>query len=380
MEKTVCYLGYYDIEKNKPENRNYVLAATNKMTYIVSALEQSGFSVKLISASQTLNPQKYDGKVLDIGNNSKLILLKTLPWGNKLRRVCSRLYSQLQLLRCLKKQVKKGDTLLVYHSLAYARLLTFFKKRKGFRLVLEVEEIYADVTGREKDRKTEQQLFALADAYVFPTELLNEKLNAANKPHCIIYGTYQVEEDRHCSFNDGKIHAVYAGTFDPRKGVLDVVQAARFLDERYHVHIIGFGSKKDTENAVAAVKETAAECTCALTYDGCLSGEDYIRFLQSCQIGLSPQNADAKFNDTSFPSKVLSYLANGLRVVSIQIPSIARSAIGELISFYSESTPKAIAQAILNVDMAKPYDSRAKIETLHEGFVQKIQSLLEAVQ
>ena len=269
---------------------------------------------------------------------------------------------------------------MVYHSLAYARLLTFFKKRKGFRLVLEVEEIYADVTGREKDRKTEQQLFALADAYVFPTELLNEKLNAANKPHCIIYGTYQVEEDRHCSFNDGKIHAVYAGTFDPRKGVLDVVQAARFLDERYHVHIIGFGSKKDTENAVAAVKETAAECTCALTYDGCLSGEDYIRFLQSCQIGLSPQNADAKFNDTSFPSKVLSYLANGLRVVSIQIPSIARSAIGELISFYSESTPKAIAQAILNVDMAKPYDSRAKIETLHEDFVQKIQSLLEAVQ
>ena len=158
------------------------------------------------------------------------------------------------------------------------------------------------------------------------------------------------------------------------------MQAARFLDERYHVHIIGFGSKKDTENAVAAVKETAAECTCQLTYDGCLSGEDYIRFLQSCQIGLSPQNADAKFNDTSFPSKVLSYLANGLRVVSIQVPSIARSAVGELISFYSESTPKAIAQAILNVDMAKPYDSRAKIETLHEGFVQKIQSLLEAVQ
>ena len=33
--KKIFYLGYYDTPDNKAENRNIVLAATNKMTYII---------------------------------------------------------------------------------------------------------------------------------------------------------------------------------------------------------------------------------------------------------------------------------------------------------------------------------------------------------
>lgn len=380
MAQTIYYLGYYDTEANQSENRNYVLAASNKMTYIVSALERAGFCVELISASQTLNAQKYAAKTVEIGEKSRLHLFKTLPWGNKLHRVCSTLYSAWQVFRYLLRHVGKADTLLVYHSLAYARTVRFLKRLKGFRLVLEVEEIYADVIGSEKARKQEHSLFAKADAYIFPTELLNEKLNTEDKPHSIIYGTYQVEPDRHCTFGDDKIHVVYAGTFDPRKGVVDAAKAAAYLPANYHVHIIGFGTRKDTQDLQTLIRKTAADCACCLTYDGCLSGEDYIRFLQSCQIGLSPQNADARFNDTSFPSKVLSYLANGLRVVSIRIPTIERSAISNLLYFYDENTPQAIAAAIQSVDMAAPYDSRAEIQALHENFVVQVQSLLEAVK
>lgn len=380
MSLKIYYLGYYDVVSNAEENRNHVLAASNKMTYIVSALERAGFCVELISASQTLNAQAYSAKTVPLGEKSRLHLFKTLPWGNKLCRVRSVLFSKWQVFWYIWRHVGKGDTLVVYHSLAYVGLVRIIKRLKGFRLVLEVEEIYADVTGSDKARKKEYKLFRRADAYIFPTELLNEKLNSEHKPHCIIYGTYRVEEDRHCSFGDEKIHVVYAGTFDPRKGgATAAAAAAEFLPEKYHVHILGFGSKADTGQLKQVITKVSEKSAATVTYDGCLSGEAYIRFIQSCDIGLSTQNPDAAFNDTSFPSKILSYMANGLRVVSIRIPAIERSAIGDLVTYYDTQTPETIAEAILKVDFRKPYDSRAEIQLLHENFVVQIQSLLEDV-
>lgn len=381
MSLKIYYLGYYDVVSNAEENRNHVLAASNKMTYIVSALERAGFCVELISASQTLNAQAYSAKTVPLGEKSRLHLFKTLPWGNKLCRVRSVLFSKWQVFWYIWRHVGKGDTLVVYHSLAYVGLVRILKRLKGFRLVLEVEEIYADVTGSDKARKKEYKLFRRADAYIFPTELLNEKLNSEHKPHCIIYGTYRVEEDRHCSFGDEKIHVVYAGTFDHRKGgATTAATAAEFLPEKYHVHILGFGSKADTEQLKQVITKISEKSAATVTYGGCLSGEEYIRFIQSCDIGLSTQNPNAAFNDTSFPSKILSYMANGLRVVSIRIPAIERSAIGDLVTYYDTQTPEAIAEAILKVDFENPYDSRAEIQTLHENFVVQIQSLLEAVK
>ena len=381
MSLKIYYLGYYDVVSNAEENRNHVLAASNKMTYIVSALECAGFCVELISASQTLNAQAYSAKTVPFGKKSRLHLFKTLPWGNKLRRVRSVLFSKWQVFWYIWRHVGKGDTLVVYHSLAYVGLVRILKRLKGFRLVLEVEEIYADVTGSDKARKKEYKLFRRADAYIFPTELLNEKLNSEHKPHCIIYGTYRVEEDRHCSFGDEKIHVVYAGTFDHRKGgATTAATAAEFLPEKYHVHILGFGSKADTEQLKQVITKISEKSAATVTYGGCPSGEEYIRFIQSCDIGLSTQNPNAAFNDTSFPSKILSYMANGLRVVSIRIPAIERSAIGDLVTYYDTRTPEAIAEAILKVDFENPYDSRAEIQTLHENFVVQIQSLLEAVK
>ena len=98
-----------------------------------------------------------------------------------------------------------------------------------------------------------------------------------------------------------------------------------------------------------------------------LSGEDYIRFIQSCDIGLSTQNPDAAFNATSFPSKILSYMANGLRVVSIRIPAIERSAVGNEVMFYNEQTPE--------VELGGR-DSKAVIEQLDLKFKEELARLI----
>ena len=218
-----------------------------------------------------------------------------------------------------------------------------------------------------------------ADAFIFPTQLLNESVNDANKPFSVVHGTYQIEQNRSARFNDGKIHVVYAGTLDPRKGGgVAAAASAEFLPENYHVHILGFGSEAQIADMKQLVAEVAQKSKANITYDGVLSGEDYIRFIQSCDIGLSTQNPDAAFNATSFPSKILSYMANGLRVVSVRIDAVETSAVADLITYYDEQTPEAIAKAITDVDMSAPYDSRARIAELDARFREELKRLIEA--
>lgn len=63
---------------------------------------------------------------------------------------------------------------------------------------------------------------------------------------------------------------------------------------------------------------------------------------------MSTQDPSAAFNSTSFPSKILVYLANGLKVVSIRIPAIEQSAVVDSLVFYDKQTPEKIAEAILS--------------------------------
>ena len=269
---------------------------------------------------------------------------------------------------------------MVYHSLSLIVPLLLAKKIKNFKIILEVEEIYTDVIDYgKKIRKLEFKMIKSAEKYIFPTELLNEKINKKNKPYCIIYGTYKVEDDKNVNFQDDKIHIVYAGTFDPRKGGAAAAEAAAYLDEKYHIHIIGFGSEDEKIYLQNLIKEVSKNTKCAVTYDGLYKGEEYIKFLQKCDIGLSTQTPNAEYNDTSFPSKVLSYMANGLRVVSIRIKALEKAEISDLLYYYDKDCPKEIASAIKNINLLDKYNSREKIRTLDRKFMQDIKKLMEKI-
>lgn len=374
------YLAYYDTPENAAENRNFCLSATNKMTYICDAINRAGQTVEIISASGTKNKKGCKGKTVRLSEGTSLKLFSCMGLGALPRRVLGRNILKLKLFFYLLCHIQKGETVIVYHSVAYAGMVTLLKRLKDFRLILEVEEIYADVNGREQDRKKEYRVFSAADAYIFPVEQLNQKLNKAGKPYTLICGTYQAEPERNVRFEalQDKIHCVYAGIFDPRKGGCQTaIRAAQYLPENYHVHIIGFGSEKEFGETMKLLEQTAPKCRCTLTYDGCLRGEEYIRFLQSCQIGLSTQTPGGAFNNTSFPSKILSYMANGLQVVTVRIPVVEESPVGQYMSYYDDPAPEAVAKAIMTVDVSKTKDSRSVLEALDREFVQNIKTLLE---
>lgn len=376
--KTIDYISYFDFQ-DATVQRGYVTAATNKMESICASLNAAGYKVNIISIAPVIEPRFKFHRGRTIRRNENLTLKLFASWGGNSRilRQLKTIWHLVALFLYLLLHTSKGQSVMVYHSLGYFNVILWAKKIKRFKLILEVEEIYQDV-GAPKFRsmaRYENLMIKAADAYIFPTELLNAKLNTAGKPHVIIYGTYTVEPQIVDKFSDGKIHVVYAGTFDPRKGGAAAAAAAAFLPDNYHVHICGFGTDADTESIKDIISKTSDISKATISFDGLKKGMDYIKFIQRCHIGLSTQDPSAAFNATSFPSKILSYMANGLSVVSIDIPAIRTASIGKHLNYYSQQTPENIARAITSTDITDSHN-REVIRQLQQNFVNSISNLI----
>ena len=386
--KKLYYIGYYSDPKSE-HNRKTAPAADTKMDYIISILNKLGYAVEVLSFciddDRERVLKKKPGYEIKI-KGTRVTYFTSYTSKFRCIRVLGRFISWLKIKRYLCKNCMGEDSqILIYHSLGLLKVLNLFEKKKK-KFVLEMEEIYADVIGKKSLRDKEILVARKASAYIFPTKLLDIEINVEHRPFVIVHGTYQVEKYRRCNvfednmqgITDKMVHCVYAGTFDPRKGgALAAVSSTAFLPSQYWIHVLGFGSDEEIRNMKKHILEIDEKSKAHVSYDGLLSGEEYIRFIQSCDIGLSTQNPDAAFNATSFPSKILSYLSNGLRVVSIRIPAIEDSDVGDKLFYYDEQTPKQIADAILSVDMAQAYDSRSDIVDLSNKFQNELMLMMK---
>lgn len=378
--KKIFYMAYYN-STNSSERRNAVLSSVNKMNYICEALENNGYNTEIVSASGATEKKFCKSKKVKLTDKTTLKLFSSLPRLNRIVSVIDRVILKTKLFLYMIKNTNKDSIVMVYHSLGYMSLVKRLKKLKGFKLIIEAEEIYGDVIGDEKTSQKEYDFFKIADGFIFPTELLSEKVNTEKKPEVIIYGTYHIEKELPKLFSDGKIHCVYAGTLDPRKGgAIASAESALFLNENYHIHILGFGNEKEKAETLNTIDSISKKSKAKITYDGLLSGEEYIKFIQSCDIGLSTQNPNGKYNDTSFPSKILSYMANGLRVVSVRIPVVEESGIGKCVYYYDEQKPENIAKAIKSIDFSEEYDSRKTIGVLDKAFICNLKTMLKGLE
>lgn len=373
--KKIYYLCYFDILEHADQQRNFVLSAATKSTYIAKAFVKAGCEVEIVSAAGTCGKNFCSGSVTQLGENLTLRLFDAKPAGNSVQRVFARRFLKKQLKSYLLTNVTEDDILLVYHSLGYMDLVKELRSKINCKICLDVEEIYGDVIGDEKAKEKELAFFQCADSYLFPTELLSQKVNLNGKPEAVIYGTYENPKSFTSLFDDGKIHCVYAGVLEPRKGAGTAIAAAEFLPSNYHIHIIGFGRAEDIENIQKQIAEVSDKTECTVTFDGKKSGDEYLQFLQSCQIGFATQSSSAAFNATSFPSKVLSYLSNGLRVVSVRIKAIETSKVADLLYFYDGDSPKAVAEAVQSIDFSDGYDSRKCLSDLDASFIADCEKL-----
>lgn len=375
--KTIKCFAFYDTLDSKDVRVNNPAAYT-KTSYILSCFQRLGYNVEVLSASRVVGKKAKRGKKRQIDNSITLKTLSSLGRGGKIKNIIGKMFFSINLIFHLLFFVKKGDILWVYHSLALIRCVEFLKKIKDFNLILEVEEIYGDILNSEKTVNKELEYFKCADAYIFCTQLLNKCANPDDKPYAVSHGSYMVKKKKDTDLKDDVIHVVYAGTLNREKGgAYTAVHTGLFLNDKYHLHILGSSSSADLNNIKELINEVSSMTKCRVTYDGAIYGEKFSEFLQKCHIGLSTQNPVGKYNDTSFPSKVLVYMANGLRVVSVRIPAIEKSDVGEFMHFYDKPDPESVAKAIKSIDFSSDYDGRKIIRELDEKFLNDLKILLK---
>ncbi len=375
----VYYLGYYSCEKIETEQRVASPPAMNKMGYIISVLsEYPNIKILVVSPSETSIHCYVKGTLHNLSENVSLKTFDSFNSKNKLIRGVGHIWTKYQMVRFLMKNVKSDDTVIVYHSLVLMNVVRKLKKKKNFLLIVEAEEIYADVKENDALKKKEMDYLQIADKYIVITELLNKKVNKQNKPKIISHGTYRTVPKYSEKFDDGKVHVVYAGTFNPIKGgVYSAIEAAEYMDENYVLHILGKGSKAETEMVEKKISQISQISKCKIIFDGYKKGKDFDSFIQSCHIGLSTQQPDGKYNETSFPSKILMYMSNGLPVVSIRISAVESSDVSDYIFFYESSTPQNIARAIKSVPFNDVINIQKRINELNERFEKDLFELLK---
>lgn len=372
------YISYYttpdDVRASSP-------AAVAKTESISRALAANGIDVTILSTCTVANSGSGFVKGRKFTVDEK-ITCKQIPFfitGFGPFRRLQYILANIWLFFTLVFRTKKGENVLFYHAVERASVVALAQRIRKFRLILEVEEIYANASKlSSREIEAEKRDIVCAEAFIFPTVLLNDAVNKGGKPYAIIHGTYEtIEPAEGNSFNDDKIHVLYAGTLSRIKGgAYAAAEASLYLDDKYHIHILGFGNDELVNDIKNTVNELSFMTKCGVSYDGFLSGDDFNRFVQRCHIGLSTQNPQADFNDTSFPSKIFTYMANGVRVVGADIPVVRTSAVNDYMYYYSEQTPQKIAEAIKTVSFSDTIDSREIINKLKSDFINDIKVVI----
>ena len=357
-------------------------AALQKSNYVIEKLADADFEFEVITLSETGSHEftiKHSQTVKCYENGSYTVWT---TFGKPYRLFPTlHKYFRLHQLKKFLDTLCSADVVVVYHSLYISKLIVDMKQKKGFKLILELEEIYQDVVEcSESLALCEKRVIDIADGFILAVKNLLHEI-PQNRPYIVINGTYKTEVDKSVSFNDNKIHCIYAGTFDTTKGGAAAAAAtAEFLPSNYHIHILGFGTEKQKNNLLALIDRVQKKAKCTLTYDGLKSGEEYITFLQKCHIGLCTQIPDAKYVETSFPSKILVYLANGLRVLSARIPAVEKSDVGSLINYYNKQSPQEIANAIMKIDINDNFNPREHLKKLDVNCGKALKDLINVVQ
>lgn len=367
----VYYFAFYGLQKRR--NHNY--AAEDKIDYICSALNELGSSVTIVSSAISSDGkiQKKIHRTSDKGND--IIYFTSFPRKNLLFKAIDSMIRWLSLIMFVLFQINSDDTVIVYHSLYYRNLFKWLHRIKKFFYVLEVEELYQYIADNKAPfKKREQDIFLFADAYICSTKKIAELININDKGCLIINGIYKNESVINTKVIEKGI--VYAGTLEKQKGIDSVIRAAKYLSSDYQIHIAGFGGKNDLDRVLKLIEKNNSCKNAKVYYDGVFKGNEYKKYLQQFAWGICIQDSNDIFNEYEFPSKIFSYMANGLGVVSNDLPQLQSSKIYPHLIVSPSENIKDIAKTIELAFSIKRPNTQQLIEELDEDFKANLLDIL----
>lgn len=354
-------------------------SAIGKIDYIIHTLKRIPREVVVVSIAPSRKGY-FGGYCKRIDSLESHVYLRSHTSPKWLRRKWGILRHHRTILSYLLKNVRRGDSVIVYHSLYNRFWLRLYRLFVPGRLILQIEDVFSELSPEtEKYRKAEWAFFQKMQKCLCVNDLICKKLPEVPEK-AVAYGSYTLPPNFKKEPRD-TIRLVYAGVIEQeRKAAFLAGEAMYHLTGNYELHILGFGREADLAALGDLIRRVNKDLgRTAITYHGRLNGEAYWRFLQNCDIALSthaytPESAAAA--DHTFPSKVISYLANGLPVVAQRLAVLESSRIADYCTFYEAPLPKEIAAAVKNIAFYSEQDSRGEIARLDGEFFHNIKALL----
>lgn len=381
----VHYICYYNMINS---DRKILVqpSAITKIDYIKSVLKEIGCNVILYSLAEGDYTDKcffYRQKKVSIDNSEEVLFISTWIRSNLFLKFFSRIWMWIQLLYYLLFKVHKNDRVILYHSLAIKPVIIFLKKWLGAKreLIVEVEEIFSAVYRYDsiKIQKEIEYIQAISSKNIVVNELMMDKCGLHND-FAVCYGSYNIvnrKKNQVLKTDDNKIHVVYAGVIGEKgTDAFLAVKIADALPRNYRVHILGYGTDVNIEDLKRNIeKVNSKHQDVVVSYDGCLSGDDYIEFLQGCQLGLCTRTLEDEYSDYTFPSKVLVYLGNNVLPVCTPIRCIQRSQISRSVVFSNDTSVDSIVNSILSISSFS-VDNSAILKKLHSRFTDEMSRIV----
>ena len=375
----VYYVAYYNTKgEEKKRVANY--AGEDKIDYICDVINRIGEDVTILSNTKSTIRKYLKRTEFEETKSKKIIMFSSLPSVNGIIHALDVLYGYVQLFIYLIRRVKKDDVVLVYHSLGYRNIFKYIRKLKKFKYVLEVEELFKYINAANSFKKKESIIFKYPDAFLFSNSILEKEINKESKPAVVVNGIYKNEQQITKKENNDKQIIVYAGSLEKQKGVdyiiKELIIKAEYLDKKYEMRIIGFGSKNDIKRVNNLIEMISKKTKCRIIYDGVYKGKEYLNYIQKCDIGICIQNPNDIFNKYEFPSKVFSYMSNGLSVVINRLEQIENSDISNYVTFVDGTDAKKIALSIKTA-LKNSYDTKKILEVLDEKFKNELRIIIK---
>lgn len=372
----IYYVAFYNpIEELGNRVANY--AGEDKIDYICKAINEIGEQVTILSNTKSIKNKYLKKVVYNKTDQKRVIMFASFPKRGKLLHSIDVVFGYFQLSKFLIKNVREKDVVIVYHSLGYRNLIGQIRKIKKFRYILEVEELFQYIEEAKSSFKSKENVvFKRPDGFIFSNSYLDKIINVNKKPSVIVNGIYKIEPKIVDKGGSNKVKVVYAGSLELQKGVDYVIRAAEFLDQNFEIRIIGFGSEVNKKRILNLIEKTNEKSRCIVYFDGTYKGKEYFEYLQNCDIGVCIQSPDDSFNMYEFPSKIFSYMSNGLKVVTNRLKQIEQSKVYSYITIANSVDPKEVARAIHNAQVADE-NPESILKALDYEFKLELKKLLE---
>lgn len=313
---------------------------TNVKTTVLSALPVSASTVK-----QKLF--KYEEEC--IGN----ISYHYIPFKNgKISRYLSLLISTWKEAKKWCKDNQNRSAVVIVDPLVPmiaipSRIIAQQRGIKVGAIVTDIPSLCTSMKGRKESivkelflhfyqRIADKDMFQY-DFYIPLTESLNEVVNTAEKPYCVVEGFADSADTAIEDVHENYI--MYAGGVYEKYGVKSLVEA--FIELRRNdieLRLYGEGSYVDE---LCNISSTHLN----IKYKGCVSAEEIVEIEKKALLLVNPRPVNEEFAKYSFPSKTIEYLLSGTAVASTKLPGIPEEYFDYIFPI-ADSSSRGIKEAL----------------------------------